>query len=140
MAEYGIRVMIRLSCCHTDGRLRLQDFKKEEKQTSYVHYATLVRLRANGFIDSKAGRRGGFSLARTPDNIRIAELIACLERGRPFDGKRQRQPGSFGKAFVRTLEQIINRQISKMLKDMTLADLIESAIYSQRTGAWTYYI
>jgi len=141
MAEYGIRVMVRLSCCAPDGRIRLHDFKKAEKQTPYVHYATLVRLRKHGFIDSKAGRGGGFGLARPPHNILIAELIDCLQDDEPFDDERRGRSGSFGNALLWTLEQVIIRQINTALKDMTLADLVESIGYSRRTNdAWMYYI
>jgi len=41
--------------------------------------AILGELRTAGFVHSKKGRGGGYVLARSPDNIRIGDIVRALD-------------------------------------------------------------
>jgi Rrf2 family protein len=121
--------------------MRVQELATEEGLPPYFLATIMISLRQHGFIRSKIGRGGGYSLARSPQRIGIGELIACLESGMAFDGVRRGRHGSSGAALVLRLEQMLTRQIKSTMKKITLAELIGRVVDPRReSDAPMYHI
>src|SRR5207249_2546684 len=65
----------------------------------------LMTLRRAGLVNSTRGPHGGHQLARRPDDIRLDEVIACLEG----DGVRTRQPDGADTGESRVLARVTEK-------------------------------
>ena len=93
----------------------------------------LKALAKEGLLSSHRGAKGGFALARDPEDLPVAEMIRVLE------GPLALTDCAVGPAVcshesacvVREPWQQINRVVERALEDVTLADLVRG----QRVGA-----
>lgn len=77
--EYGVRAVMELAAI--DGRTALQSGEIARRQRIPGPFLdqVLMTLRRSGFVRSLRGPRGGHLLARPAAEIRLDEVIACLE-------------------------------------------------------------
>ncbi len=77
--RYGLRAMMALARFH-DGDPVQMSFLSEELKISrkYLH-ALLSQLKEAELVVSYRGATGGFSLAKSPDDINVADLMRALE-------------------------------------------------------------
>jgi Rrf2 family protein len=102
----------------------------------------LKELATAGYVSSTRGVHGGYRLARRPEDINLADLIASIER--PV---RQTEcvTAEAGNEHECTLEQMarcpiadpvhrVHRKLSDFLKKVTLAEIVEPAFSSLPKG------
>jgi Rrf2 family protein len=84
-AEYGVRVMVALAQRATqspEGKepvVPLAEIaERDGLPLAYLEHL-MARLRKAGLVDSRRGSRGGYMLARTPQEITMAEVVEALE-------------------------------------------------------------
>lgn len=85
----------------------------------------LKQLAHEGLVDSARGVNGGYRLARAPQQINVAEVIAALEgpiglTECSLDGSRC---GIEGDCRVRGNWQVINTAVREALAEVSLADM-----------------
>ncbi len=84
-AEYGVRVMVALaqraarSPAGEEPVVPLAEIAEHDGlPLAYLEHL-VARLRKAGLIDSRRGSRGGYMLARAPEEITMAEVVEALE-------------------------------------------------------------
>lgn len=78
--DFGLRLLIVLAR-EGGGPMALPEFAARQR-LSYHHVAKVAQaLVHEGFISSTRGRSGGVQLARSPEDIRVGEVVRALERG-----------------------------------------------------------
>ena len=78
-AEYGVRVMAHLAKRDDDAPVSLGSIAEAEGlPLAYLEHL-VQRLRREGLVESRRGARGGYSLARAPEAITMAEVVRALE-------------------------------------------------------------
>jgi Rrf2 family transcriptional regulator, cysteine metabolism repressor len=84
-AEYGVRVMVALAqrAAHSPAGeepvVPLAEIAEHDGlPLAYLEHL-VARLRKAGLIDSRRGSRGGYMLARAPEEITMAEVVEALE-------------------------------------------------------------
>jgi len=77
--RYGMRAIIELA--QHEGKRPLQLKAIADRQDISVKYLEQLMsiLRSSGFVRSVRGSKGGYTLARTPDEIRLSDVFRCLE-------------------------------------------------------------
>jgi FeS assembly SUF system regulator len=82
-------------------------------------------LTREGLLDSHRGSKGGYSLARPPEQISAAEMIAALDGpiGLTECAIHPGQCGQEASCYVREPWQQINAVVQHALNSVTLADL-----------------
>ncbi len=86
----------------------------------------LKRLTQGGLIESVRGARGGYRLARAPEAITVADVVAVLEGGPIGITECAVQRGGCGiesSCSARANWRLINRAISHALEAVTLAQM-----------------
>jgi Rrf2 family cysteine metabolism transcriptional repressor len=141
-AEYGIRVMVHLGRRGQDeagdGPVSLGSIADAEGlPLAYLEHL-VQRLRRAGLVESRRGARGGYSLARLPETITMAEVVQALEGDiapiecitEDSDGSlvcaRDGEPGH-DPCPTKLLWTRVQGSIVRTLTDMTLADLVRPA-------------
>ncbi len=147
ITDYGIVLLTQLAADALDPRLAasgaaLPADEPEPGATEAVHNARelaaqaglplpvvskiLKALTREGFLVSQRGARGGYALARRPEDISVASIIDALEGpialtecGTELHGACERE----SRCAVRQPWQQINRELRKTLERVRLSDL-----------------
>jgi len=80
-AEYGIIVSLHLARRVGDGPVAARDIAEQENLPADYVEQILLRLRRFGLVDSERGARGGYSLAHSPEDITVKDVVDASELG-----------------------------------------------------------
>jgi Rrf2 family protein len=131
-AEYGVRVMVHLAR-HSDGAAIPLSAIADAEGLPLAYLEHLVqRLRRAELVESRRGAHGGYTLARTPEDITMAEVVQALEGEiAPIECITAEDDGALVCARegdspcpTKLLWTRVQGSIVRTLTDMTLADLV----------------
>jgi Rrf2 family transcriptional regulator, cysteine metabolism repressor len=77
--EYGFRAILELAGNAGRGALQSAEIARRQGIPGPFLDQVLMTLRRAGMVTSTRGPHGGHALARRPDEIRLDEVIDCLE-------------------------------------------------------------
>ncbi len=78
-ARYGVRAMVNIALNQKEGPVQLSTIaEKEEVSEKYLEHL-FRQLKARGLVLSQRGARGGYILARPPQEITLYEIVKALE-------------------------------------------------------------
>jgi Rrf2 family cysteine metabolism transcriptional repressor len=139
-AEYGVRLMVELARRageSTDGVEPVVPLTEiaghENMPLAYLEHL-VARLRKAGLVDSRRGSRGGYLLARAPEQITMAEVVAalegsiapieCISEGADGSVVCSRESDPNHSCPTKLLWTRVRFSIVRTLQDTTLADLL----------------
>jgi len=128
ITDYGIVLLTELARGAPGGLHAARELSETVELPLPVVSKTLKALARRGLLVSHRGAKGGFRLAREPEQIAVAEVIDALEGPVGLtecsiaSGECQRE----AICGVREPWQRINGVIVQALRQVTLADLISS--------------
>jgi Rrf2 family protein len=122
--EYGLVALLDLATAHATGEL-LQTGEICRRHGIPERYLEqmLTALRKAGYLNSLRGPRGGFRLARPPQQISVAEVEACLEGDALPSRRGDRQDDEF--QVIGTLSERLEGARASILRQTSLADLVQ---------------
>ena len=88
--RYGMRAMMDLAMSYGNGAILLKDVAKRQNVSLKYLEQLVTPLRAAGLLRGVRGARGGYSLAKAPEEISLSEIVRALE-GSPRAGGMRRQ-------------------------------------------------
>ncbi|MGC4191610.1 MAG: Rrf2 family transcriptional regulator [Thermomicrobiales bacterium] len=77
--EYGVRAMVALAHHYGDGPMSITEIAKESSVPTAYLEQLIAPLRRAGLVESKRGAHGGYTLSRTPGEIRIGDVYRVME-------------------------------------------------------------
>ena len=77
--EYALRAMIDLSLNYGKGPVQIQGISEREKIPKKFLEQILLELKKAGFVQSKRGAEGGYSLIKAPHEITLAQVIRLID-------------------------------------------------------------
>ena len=117
-AIYGLCAMLELGQNHGNGPIQIKDIARIHDIPQHYLEQLLVFLKKAGIVKSYRGTAGGYSLARSPSQIRVSEILSCL------DGKVEVVPDSkrdnVAAFFWDDLQTFIEKKIDISLEDLLL--------------------
>lgn len=121
--DYGLIALMDLAEASGSGQL-LQTREISARHSIPERYLeqTLTSLRKAGYLRSLRGPRGGFELRLPPQEIRISEVVACLEGDRRSETGTERNTPEF--QAVAALELRTDAAKTEVLASLTLLDLV----------------
>lgn len=125
-ARYGLRALISLARHYGEGPIMAKIIAKEEEISENYLEQILELLRRSGLVRSIRGAQGGFVLVKSPQEIRVKEIIDVLEGpvilvdclSSPEVCKRSKD------CTARILWEELKGNIIRFLESKTLADFI----------------
>lgn len=130
-AEYGVICALHLAKRASEGPVTGRDIAARERLPGDYVEQILLRLRRAGIVTSTRGARGGYALARQPDEITIRDVIAASELT-TFDLHCVTNPleeercSASHNCSIRPVWVMLQRRIDDVLDSVCLADLLES--------------
>jgi Rrf2 family protein len=126
-SRYGVRFMTALACEHGEKSLFLKDIATSEGISGKYLSLIVIPLRAAGLINSLRGAHGGYSLARTPGEITLCDIVEALE-GETCLVRCVKQPLTCERAAicpVRDIWSVLGNKIRETMKSVTIAELAQ---------------
>lgn len=77
--EYAIQAVLYLSSLASDKVVNAHDIADELKIPKEFISKILQELTFSGIIDSKKGKGGGFSLAKSPQQIKLIDIVYAVD-------------------------------------------------------------
>lgn len=77
--EYASRAMLELALRYADGPLHIRDISEAQDIPGRFLEQILLQLKRAGYLRSRKGPGGGYSLSRPPERISVAEVIRVMD-------------------------------------------------------------
>lgn len=77
--RYGLRLMLDLAQHKDCGAILLKDIAERQNLSEKYLWSLIAPLKAAGFVHSIRGAKGGYMLARQPEEISLKSIITTLE-------------------------------------------------------------
>ena len=124
LADYGI-VMLTFFANHSENTYSARDIANAVKLPLPVASKVLKLLSKAGLLISQRGTKGGYGLARRPEEITVASIIHALEGPIAVTActDKNRDCGLETGCPVRTNWHMINQAIHSALDKITLAQM-----------------
>jgi Rrf2 family protein len=128
-AEYGLIVSLHLARRAGNGPVAARDMAEKEKLPADYVEQILLRLRRAGLVDSVRGARGGYLLARGPEDITVKDVLDASEHGtfevncdchRVGDTRCSTQTA----CSIRPVWQVLQKRVDDTLGAIRLSDLL----------------
>jgi Rrf2 family cysteine metabolism transcriptional repressor len=141
-ARYGTRALLELALHQGEGPIFLKDIARQQ-QISLPYLEHIVApLISGGMIRSTKGPRGGISLARRPEDIKLGEITRLLE-GSLAPVACVDNPGVCRRAATCAARDVwgqLKEAIDDVLAATTLRDLAEKQKLKSQQESSMYYI
>lgn len=140
--RYATRALLDLALHHDEEPVLLKDIAhRQEISLPYLEHL-ITPLIAVGIVRSTRGAKGGISLARSPEEIRLDEIIQLLE-GTIVPVECVTNPEVCSRAescVTRDVWSELKRAINGVLGSITLQDLVERQKRKQKHRMDMYHI
>jgi len=126
-ARYGTRALLELAFHQGEGPVFLKDIaQRQEISIKYLEHL-ITHLIVGGLVQSTRGARGGVSIAKPPDKIRMSEVVQLLE-GSLAPVECVNHPEAWSRSdfcVTRDIWGEMKEAMNNVLESTTLQDLVE---------------
>jgi len=127
--RYGLRAAIELAKNHGKGPLQIKTIAREEDISAKYLEQLMAILKAAGLIRSIRGSKGGYVLAKAPNQIKLNDVFNCLEG--PVTAVECIENKNYCARVADCLARQVWVQVQDAVKDVlqsiTLQDLLDRA-------------
>ena len=130
--EYGLRVLLQIAKAPAEEGLSLPQISELE-HISQAYAAKLTRsLRLAGFIKSIRGHKGGYTLAKSPAEIKINHVLRAMGGAIFVEKFCGQHTGTLSlctnsvDCSLRSLWTILQLNVDKLLDQISIQDLMKS--------------
>ncbi len=144
--RYGLRALVDLASYGENEQVALAKLSsRQELSVSYMEQV-FVTLRKADIIKSTKGAQGGYSLARSSEEITVGQIIRALE-GQILIVEESKNKGDES-LIAHNMEQClqnqvwtpINESVNKVIDNITLAQLAQDMVKITEACIDMYYI
>ncbi|MCL5070837.1 MAG: Rrf2 family transcriptional regulator [Actinobacteria bacterium] len=125
-SRYGTRLVFELALKFNQGPVYLKDISSSQEISLKYLGQLIIPLKIAGIIKSSRGAHGGYYLAKSPEKIKLIEIVEALE-GPFYFVECLENPdicSRYDKCITRTYWNEINQLFVKTLNGVTLQDMI----------------
>ena len=125
--QYGVRALVQLAANYNDGALSLREVSKNEGISYQYLEQIFLDLKREGLVKSVRGARGGFILAKEPEQITVGDIIRVLEGPiGPVDCVKEEDGKDCERSTIcvsRNVWKKLRDRMTEVLDEFTLKDL-----------------
>ena len=127
--RYGIRAILELAEKDGSGPLRVKTIAQSQDISAKYLEQLMSILKSAGFVRSIRGSKGGYMLAKAPNQIKISDVFDCLE-GHVTTVECVEDKDYCARAADCVVRQVwaqVQQAITNVLQSITLQDLVDRA-------------
>lgn len=98
----------------------------------------LLLLRQAGFITAQKGLHGGYALARSPEEVRLSEVLNALDTNILAEMDPKEEEGGLRPAVNDCFWEKINTNLNQFASSMTLREFADQC--KSRQNNWNFYV
>lgn len=125
--RYAARAMLDLALYSNGSPVLIRDISKRQDISELYLKQLLAPLRIAGLVRTTRGAHGGFTLARTPSQVKLIEIVHSVEGSTApvecVDDAEMCHRGDL--CVIREVWMEMKRAVDKVLESITLQDLVE---------------
>lgn len=140
--RYGTRALLELALHQGEGPVPLKDIAQRQQISLRYLEHLITPLIAGGIVLSTRGPRGGVSLAKPPEAVRLSEIIQLLE-GSIAPVECVNNPGICVRSklcVTRDIWSELKKVMNGVLESITLQDLVERQKRKEQPEGVMYHI
>jgi len=129
--DYALKALFQLALNYGEGEggvMSISDIAKSGDMPEKFLEQILLNLRRGGFVKSRRGIKGGFSLARRPAEITIGQVVRFIEGPvEPIsciEGERYKGCKDLANCIFREVWKEVGRAISVVVDSVTFEGLV----------------
>jgi Rrf2 family protein len=125
--RYSTRLMLELAIRYDGGPILLREVSKAQKISLKYLGQLIIPLKIAGLIKSARGYHGGYYLSRSPENIKLSDILGAVEGSLAFTECVDSPEICYrsGNCPARNIWKKSSEQFKNMLNSITLADMID---------------
>lgn len=124
--RYGVKAMVELAINFSKEPLSIKTISQRQNISEYYLEQLFSPLRKAGLIKSIRGAQGGYILNRTPDEIKVSDIMLVLEGpieiAECIDGT---ECNNIDCCATRLLWTKIKNSIDEVMESITLQDIVD---------------
>lgn len=135
--QYGLKILCYLALRYGTEPVQTAELARVTGTTEKYIGQIMLTLRASPLVLASRGAQGGYYLSRSPEEINLFEALAALE------GELLQMEALSGSASLEVLsnalvalQSLVAGTLEKVLKSVTLQDLIREGQYHSGYGDW----
>jgi Rrf2 family protein len=140
--RYGARAMLELASHYGEGPIELKEIaRKQDISIKYLEQV-IIPLRTAGLVKSVRGSKGGYSLARSPSEICLYDVIETLEGPLTLvdcvkDAKLCKRSSS---CVTRDIWGDVSEALRRVLTSINLEEMVRRRIEKENSDSPAYQI
>lgn len=141
--QYALRAVFELALHEQSQPVKIHEVADAQNIPPRFLEIILNQLRHAGFVDSRRGNKGGYMLARAPEDLTAGEIIRHIQGpiSMTADDRRDNKGESFyGDYAFQQLWENVKGAISNVFDNTTFAELIEYEKAKKATNVPNYSI
>ena len=140
--RYGLRAMLDLAVAQGDSPVLVQSIAERQQLSKKYLENLLIALKSAGLVRSVRGAKGGYLLARNPEEITIEAISTALE-GPLVLADCVAHPGGCDRLEECATQELwasMTNALTDILRHTTLADIVSRSREMARKQSSMYYI
>lgn len=131
--RYGLRALVELTACGNGQAVPLLRLTEKQKLSQNYLEQVFQTLRKAGIVVSIKGMKGGYFLARPPEEITVREVLESLEgKFSIIDRDTAKKPDALQTVIEESVWNEIDSKVNIVLENMTLEQL--AIEYQEKQG------
>ena len=125
-SRYGTRLLLELALKYNQGPVFLKEISISQEISLKYLGQLIIPLKVAGIVRSSRGAHGGYFLAKSPDEIRLSEVVSALE-GPVYLVECLENPDICARnktCITRFFWDEINDVLYKTLEGITIGDMV----------------
>ncbi len=125
-SRYGTRLILELALKYNQGPVYLKEISTSQELSLKYLGQLIIPLKIAGIVKSSRGAHGGYFLAKSPDEIKLSEVIRALE-GPVYLVECLENPDICGRqkdCVTRFFWNEINEVFHKSLESITVGNMV----------------
>lgn len=123
--RYGLKAAFELSLMYGEGPISLKKISEKYNISENYLEQLFSKLKKNGFITTTRGAQGGYSLAKSPDEITVGMILRALEGEiTASECVNKDVCDRESTCATRVIWEKIEKSINNVIDNITLADMI----------------
>ena len=127
--RYGVRILLDLALHEGNTPRMIRDISESQQISEKYISRLIIALRRANMVRSIRGAKGGFRLARKPEELTLLDIVEVMEGPLAIvDCVRSPEKcGRNGQCATREVWDRLNSGIREAMRKVTLADMIENS-------------
>jgi len=136
--DYALKTILDLSLHYNQGVITIHDLAKRADIPIKFLEQVLLALKQGGFVESRRGIKGGYFLSRSPDKIKLGQVIRfidgpieplpCADRKTAYKGC-----ADIYKCVFKDIWTEVADSISRIIDNITFEDLVKKTRVQTKT-------